>query len=93
VNNHNSPEDPDITRFSAILNSRPWHRLSLIATANHDIDRGGLLDARKTEAKLIASWPIRKLRISAEAYYSRRTQGDAERDQLSAFLTIRRDLW
>jgi hypothetical protein len=33
------------------------------------------------------------MRISAEAIYSQQIQGDIERDRLTAFLTIRRDLW
>jgi hypothetical protein len=93
VNNDNSPEGTNLTRFTAQLSSRPWHRLNLTASANHEIDTGGRLEIRINDARLVANWQYRKMRISAEAIYSQQIQGDIERDRLTAFLTIRRDLW
>lgn len=92
-NNHNSPEDANLTRFSASLGSSPWHHLNLFATADHEIDSGGLFETSRSKAKLVANWQLRKLRINAEVAYNKETQGDAERDGLSAFLTIGRLLW
>ena len=88
-----SLNDSDLTKYTARINSNPWHRITLTADTSYEEDTGSPLLISRSEANFRATWQVRKLRLSAVAQYLQTTQGDLERDRLEAWLLIRRDIW
>ncbi len=69
VDNLESPEDVDLTRYGLRYHSRSWHRTTLTADIVDQTDTGGTRERSNTRAKVRLGWAYRQLKLSAEARY------------------------
>jgi hypothetical protein len=90
VDNLDSPEDVDLTRYGLRYYSRPWRRTLLNADYVEETDTGGRVDRSNTRASVRLSWFYRQLEFSADGRYYTNTTGESERDRSSLNLELTR---
>jgi len=92
VDNYNSVEDIDLTSFSVILRSRPYHQMTVSAEAHTEEDNGGSILRKRDTFKLTAQWQVYRLIMSAQAVFSDELTGVAGTERKHFLVTIRRDI-
>lgn len=92
VDNIDSVEDSDLTRFSLIVRSRLPNRMIVSAEAYSENDTGGSLFRSSDNFKLSAQWRLYQLTMNAQAIFSQDQTGTAENEQTRIMLTLRRDI-
>ncbi len=90
VDNLESQEDLDLTRYGLRYRSRPWHRTTLSAGYAEETDTGGTRDRANTRASVRLSWAYRQLDLSAEARYDKNELDETERTRRSINLLLTR---
>ncbi|MDH3282205.1 MAG: hypothetical protein OEQ18_13900, partial [Gammaproteobacteria bacterium] len=91
VDNENSPEDVDLKRYAALLQSRPWYRATLSAEVASEKDTGGTVERRRDTFQLAAEWRIRRLLLALKARTVDERQDNFENERSEIRATIRRD--
>ena len=91
--NFNSDEDQNLIAVNGNLNWRASQNLKVTAEGYYDEDDGGAVLRSRTEATLRANWRFHRLSLSVETKYRNQVQGNLEKDELSLWLVVRRELF
>ncbi|MDH3638226.1 MAG: hypothetical protein OES09_07145 [Gammaproteobacteria bacterium] len=91
VDNEGSPEDVDLKRYAALLQSRPWFRATLSAEVASEKDTGGTVERRRDTFQLGAEWRIRQLLLALRVRAVDERQDDFVNERSEVRATIRRD--
>ena len=90
VDNLESPEDVDLTRYGMRYYSRPWYRTTLTADLVDETDTGGTRERANTRAAVRLNWNYRQLNLAAEGRYYIDEIGTTERERSSINLILTR---
>lgn len=92
IDNLNSIEDSDVTRFSMIYRSRLRNRMLMSAEAYSDKDAGGTVFRKNEDLKFTMQWRVYALTLNAQAVFGREQSGTVENENTRFLLTVRRDI-
>ncbi len=89
TDNANSPEDVDLVRYTADVQTRLWGSVYGIVNAEHERDTGGTLERKRNGQSLGVDWNYRRVRFTLRAQHLEETQGTVRREDtiVRAYLT------
>ncbi len=89
TDNANSPEDVDLVRYTADVQTRLRGSVYGMVNAEHERDTGGTLERKRDSQSLGVYWNYRRVRFTMRAQHLEETQGAVRREDTTvrAFLT------